>query len=69
MKYSLIAGIIVLIFAGCNTLSNESGISRESLVKGFIIPPDSIQTSLYWYWIINYPIHAYMLHPIARYGY
>lgn len=28
-------------------------VSREALASGFVTPPDSIQTSVYWYWISN----------------
>ena len=37
------------LIASCTT--NNSKISYESLQSGFIAPPDSIQTSVYWYWI------------------
>ena len=33
----------------CTT--DNSKISHEALQNGFIAPPDSIQTSVYWYWI------------------
>ena len=28
-------------------------VSHEALASGFVTPPDSIQTSVYWYWISN----------------
>ncbi|MDP2335791.1 MAG: glycosyl hydrolase [Bacteroidota bacterium] len=31
--------------------TDNSKISHEALQGGFITPPDSIQTSVYWYWI------------------
>ncbi len=42
--------IIAAIFIG--SCSNEQGaVSSEALKSGFVTPPDSIQTSVYWYWI------------------
>ena len=36
------------------SFSNENGnISVKTLESGFVSPPDSIQTSVYWYWISN----------------
>jgi len=36
------------------SFSNENGnISVKTLECGFVSPPDSIQTSVYWYWISN----------------
>ncbi len=42
---------IILLLVGCNTPANNHQVSRENLAEGFISPPDSIQTSVYWYWI------------------
>jgi len=45
--------IICLICWGlfaCST-PQEGKISGKSLETGFVTPPDSIQTSVYWYWI------------------
>ena len=28
-------------------------VSREALASRIVTPPDSIQTSVYWYWISN----------------
>ena len=42
---------IILLLSGCNTPVKKTQISRENLAEGFISPPDSIQTSVYWYWI------------------
>lgn len=40
----------ILFFASsCET--NREQVSSEKLQSGFITPPDSIQTSVYWYWI------------------
>jgi hypothetical protein len=46
----LVAGII-LFSGGCNLTKMSHVVSREKLAEGFITPPDSIQTSVYWYWI------------------
>lgn len=35
----------------CST--GPAAVSREALVSGFETPPDSIQTSVYWYWLSN----------------
>jgi len=43
---SLVAALIIAAFATDNSKS-----SYEALQNGFINPPDSIQTSVYWYWI------------------
>lgn len=46
---------IILLIAACNSANKlpksavDSGIS--TLEKGFVNPPDSIQTSVYWYWM------------------
>ena len=47
----LIVASAMLLIGGCNTSENDDSVARETLVKGFINPPDSIQTSVYWYWI------------------
>lgn len=47
----LIVCLFLLAFAGCNKKSSKIEISREKLVEVFVHPPDSIQTSVYWYWI------------------
>ena len=40
--------------ACCGTgASGPQHVSHEALASGFITPPDSIQTSVYWYWISN----------------
>ncbi len=46
----LIASILVAIFfVAC--MNNIKQTSNGALESGFITPPDSIQTSVYWYWI------------------
>ncbi|MCK9617738.1 MAG: glycoside hydrolase family 2 [Lentimicrobiaceae bacterium] len=37
------------LIAACDT--NNAKISPKALESGFVTPPDSIQTSVYWYWI------------------
>ncbi len=52
MKKTLFLIIIcfaVMVFSSCET--NKGQITSEALENGFITPPDSIQTSVYWYWI------------------
>ena len=40
--------------ACCGTgASGPQHVSHEALASGFVTPPDSIQTSVYWYWISN----------------
>ena len=46
----LIAGILaVIFFVAC--VDNNKQTSNIALESGFITPPNSIQTSVYWYWI------------------
>lgn len=47
---------ILLIFGlSCSPTSNKTTTLRSSaLESGFITPPDSIQTSVYWYWISDH---------------
>ncbi|OJV87065.1 MAG: glycoside hydrolase family 2, partial [Bacteroidia bacterium 44-10] len=51
MKMLLIA-VFALHLTACmqNSGKNLTQLSQE-LENGFVIPPDSIQTSVYWYWI------------------
>jgi len=37
------------LIAAC--VADKANVSHEALQSGFITPPDSIQTSVYWYWI------------------
>lgn len=48
----LLAVLSVIQLFGCNQKpdANVTQLSQE-LERGFITPPDSIQTSVYWYWI------------------
>lgn len=47
----LLALSLILCFEGCNSKNSNKNIQGEKLVNGFVNPPDSIQTSVYWYWI------------------
>ena len=40
---------VILFVASCST--NQTKVSNEVLESGFVTPPDSIQTGVYWYWI------------------
>jgi len=41
--------IILLLFVAWSTSQTKE--SDQLLEAGFVHPPDSIQTSVYWYWI------------------
>ena len=45
--FSILA--VVSITASCRT--EKVTVTGKALESGFITPPDSIQTSVYWYWI------------------
>ena len=50
--YNLFLAAFFIIALSCSQSSNK--ISKElssSLESGFVTPPDTIQTSVYWYWI------------------
>ncbi len=49
MNRILIFFLAVALFMGCSFGKKE--LVTDDLVKGFIFPPDSIQTSVYWYWL------------------
>lgn len=49
--------IVLLLFLSlsCSRSSNTTTTRlSESLEQGFVTPPDSIQTSVYWYWISDH---------------
>ncbi len=51
---SAISWVILFVFiTGCNPEKNETHAlnTRENLAAGFKVPPDSIRTAVYWYWI------------------
>lgn len=44
--------IILILMLSCSEQTERRSVQlSEDLEKGFISPPDSIQTSVYWYWI------------------
>lgn len=49
---SLLFSIVWLVsLSGCFRQSSVMTITDTDLEKGFVYPPDSIKTSVYWYWI------------------
>ena len=44
-------GVCSALLVACS--SGPAPVSREALLQGFETPPDSIQTSVYWYWLSN----------------
>ena len=53
-KLSLCALAGAALTSCCTDKAASPGyVSREALASGFVTPPDSIQTSVYWYWISN----------------
>ena len=48
----LFAVISIILLVGCkhDRMNAPVQLSQE-LEKGFVTPPSSIQTSVYWYWI------------------
>lgn len=42
-------GVFLCLLASCS--SSGDNISFSNIEKGFQIPPDSVQTSVYWYWL------------------
>lgn len=52
MKYTLNSIIcLVAVFLITSCVNDGTKLSDKSLESGFVNPPDSIQTSVYWYWI------------------
>jgi hypothetical protein len=54
MKNNLLFKLIAFLIASASLLSciSKTGkISDKALEKAFVNPPDSVQTSVYWYWI------------------
>ncbi|MET3115189.1 hypothetical protein AAKU52_002935 [Pedobacter sp. CG_S7] len=41
--------VVISIISACSTTKKE--VSFTKIESGFKVPPDSIQTSIYWYWI------------------
>lgn len=46
--------LLCLIAFSCNNKSESATVTPQSLEEGFINIPDSIQTSVYWYWISDH---------------
>ncbi len=42
---------LVVAFVIVSCMTDKSRVSQEALQSGFITPPDTMQTSVYWYWI------------------
>ena len=52
MKRALVLfSILAVAFILASCLKDQSKVSGKALENGFITPPDSVQTSVYWYWI------------------
>ena len=47
----LLSLILLLLLVGTANALEKNQSSLKSLESGFVTPPDSIQTSVYWYWI------------------
>ena len=44
--------LFLLLFTSCKQNNTETILQQsKSLESGFISPPDTVQTSVYWYWI------------------
>ncbi|WP_300285197.1 glycosyl hydrolase [uncultured Alistipes sp.] len=53
LKLSLCA-LAGAMLAGCtDSAQGPASVAPDALASGFVAPPDSIQTSVYWYWISN----------------
>jgi len=48
--FRLILCLTFLAFAA-SSFAEKVKVSKEALQSGFVMPPDSMQTSVYWYWI------------------
>ncbi|MGV8092138.1 MAG: glycosyl hydrolase [Mangrovibacterium sp.] len=44
--------LAAILFFSCKTENRQP--TSEALESGFVNPPDSIQTSVYWYWISDH---------------
>ena len=49
--FLIIACFASILFFASSCETNSEQVTSETLQSGFITPPDSIQTSVYWYWI------------------
>ena len=48
--FKLMLGLSFLVFAA-SCVAEKPKVSKQALQSGFVTPPDSMQTSVYWYWI------------------
>lgn len=53
MKKNIVGAMLLIIILSASTCQTQQQdkTNIESLKTSFVIPPDSIQTSVYWYWI------------------
>jgi len=52
MKRNIFIFICLCLFIGCQ--KNNTEVTSQSLEADFMNPPDSIQTSVYWYWLSDH---------------
>ncbi|MGC9356052.1 MAG: hypothetical protein ACP5D9_19550 [Mariniphaga sp.] len=48
---SLIIPFVIITVLLVNCRRESDVVTAGALESGFIVPPDSVQTSVYWYWI------------------
>ena len=48
--FGLIISLVEILFVTSCQIENKE-VTSKALENGFVTPPDSIQTSVYWYWI------------------
>lgn len=57
-SWSRISLVLLVLVVACTTkkeIVSKNGIQPlTTLESGFVVPPDSIQTSVYWYWISDH---------------
>jgi len=51
MKKILLSSVIIILLCITTNAQNNAVDYHKSLLSGFITPADTIQTSVYWYWI------------------
>ncbi len=52
--FNLVTIVMAFTFCASQCSEEKPALSPESLESGFVTPPDSIQTSVYWYWISDH---------------
>ena len=50
-KAFVLVSVLAVAFIVASGLKDKEKVTDKALENGFITPPDSIQTSVYWYWI------------------